>query len=216
MARWLTLLQGLVVAAMFVAAATMWPIAPENIPVHFGLSGEPNRYGGKVEGLLVLPLIALGVLVLLKVLPLVDPRRARYAEFATAYAVLTLAIVVFFALVYAFILAAVLGIEMNATIVIVPLVGLLLIVIGAVLGQVRPNWFVGIRTPWTLSSEHAWIETHRAGRWVFVGMGALLIIAGLLQFPWLLSIAIAGCVLGALGLVLYSYLVWRDDQRGLA
>lgn len=216
MARWLTLLQGLVVAAMFVAAAVVWPLAPDSIPVHFGLSGEPNRYGGKVEGLLVLPLVALGVLVLLKVLPRIDPRRARYFEFATAYAVLTLAILVFFALLYASILATVLGVAMNARLVTVPLVGLLLMIIGAVLDKVRPNWFVGIRTPWTLSSEHAWIETHRAGRWVFVGMGVLLVIAGLLQSAWLLYVAIACCALGVLGLVLYSYVLWRDDERRLA
>lgn len=213
MARWLTLLQGMVVAAMFGAAALAWPYAPDSIPVHFGINGAANRYGGKPEGLLALPIVALGVLVLLKLLPRVDPRRERYSEFATAYAFATLAIEVFLALSYATLLALVLGVALNPAMVIVPLVGLLLIAIGAVLDQVRPNWFIGIRTPWTLSSERAWTGTHQAGRWVFIGMGALLVIAGLIQTGWLMYLAITACGLGTLGLVLYSYLLWRADNR---
>jgi uncharacterized membrane protein len=214
--RWLTLLQGLVVAGMFGAAGVVWRSAPETLPVHFGVSGEANRYGGKVEGLLAMPVLALGVLVLLKVLPRFDPRRERYAEFGTAYAVITLAIEVFFALSYAVLLALVLGVALNPTLVVAPLVGLLLIALGAVLDQVRPNSFIGIRTPWTLSSEHAWTATHRAGKWVFVALGVLLVLAGVLQTTWLVYLAIVACVVGMLGLVVYSYDVWRDDRHGIA
>jgi uncharacterized membrane protein len=213
MTRWLTLLQGLVVAAMFAAAALAWPYAPDSIPVHFGINGEANRYGGKPEGLLAMPLVALGVLILFKVLPRLDPLRERYAEFATPYGIATLAILVFLALAYATVLAAALGVALNPATVIVPLVGLLLMVVGSVLDRVRPNWFIGIRTPWTMSSERAWIATHRAGKWIFIGMGAVLVVAGLLQTAWLLYLAIVACILGTLGLVAYSYVVWRDDRR---
>src|SRR5690242_6969948 len=107
-ARWLTVCQWLIAAAMFVAAALVWPNVPDSVPVHFGLSGEPNRYAGKVEGLLLLPLIALAVVLLLKVLPRIDPRRSRFAEFVTAYNLAVLAIQVFLALLYAAILATIL------------------------------------------------------------------------------------------------------------
>lgn len=213
MLKWLTLLQALVVAAMFGAAAVVWPYAPDSLPVHLGLNGEANRYGGKPDGLLAMPVVALGVFVLLQVLPRFDPLRHRYAEFATAYRVIGLAIEVFLALSYAVMLAVVLGARLNPTMVIAPMVGLLLIALGAVLDRVRPNWFVGIRTPWTMSSEYAWAQTHRAGRWVFMAMGALLVVAGLLQSTWLTYVAIAVCVLGTLGLVCYSYVLWRDDGR---
>src|SRR5215467_4968660 len=93
--RWLTVCQWLIVVAMFAAAAVVWQNTPDSIPVHFGLNGEPNRYGGKFEGLLLLPLIALGVLLLLKLLPRIDPLHARYAEFGTAYNVVILAIEAF-------------------------------------------------------------------------------------------------------------------------
>jgi uncharacterized membrane protein len=210
-ARWLTVCQWLIVAAMFAAAALVWQITPDSIPVHFGLNGEPNRYGGKVEGLLALPLVALGVLLLLKFVPRIDPLQERHAEFATAYNVVILAIVAFLALVYAVILAAIFNVGMNITAALSILVGLLFVVIGVVIDRVSPNWFVGIRTPWTLSSERAWVATHHAGRPVFVGMGVALVLAGLIQTTWALYVAIAICVLGGLGLIAYSYVVWRQD-----
>jgi uncharacterized membrane protein len=211
-ARWLTVCQWLVVAAMFAAAALLWPHAPDSFPVGFGVDGEPNRYSGKVEGLLAIPLVALGVLVLLKLLPKIDPRRAPSAEFETAYNMAILAIEAFLALLYAAILATVFGLGLNITSVIIILVGILLVVIGTLLDRFRPNWFIGIRTPWTLSSEHAWVATHRVARPVFIAMGGVLVVAGLIQTPWTLYTAISLCVLGVVGLVAYSFVVWRQDQ----
>lgn len=118
--------------------------------------------------------MTLGVVLLLNALPRIDPRRERYAEFATPIGLVVLAIEVFLALTYAVMLAIILGVSVNPTMVIVPLVGLLLIAIGAVLDRLRPNWFFGIRTPWTMSSDRAWTSTHRAGRWVFIVMGEAL------------------------------------------
>ncbi len=213
--RWIVVLPWVIVAAMFVAAALVWPNAPDSVPVHFGIDGQPNRYGSRVEGLLVFPIVALSVLLLLTLIPRVDPLHARYAEFAGAYAFAILAIEVFMALAYAAMLASILGLAVNVGMVVLPLVGLLLIAIGAVLDQVQPNWFFGIRTPWTLSSERAWRATHRAGRWVFLAMGAGLIVAGVFQTQLVLYSAIALCVIGCLGLVAYSFFVWRDDPDHL-
>jgi uncharacterized membrane protein len=209
--RWLTLLQWSVVCAMFVAAAIVWPLAPDSVPTQFGITGEATRYTGKVEGLLSLPILALGLLVLLKVLPRIDPNRERYAEFATPIGLVVLAIEVFLALLYATLLAFILGVSVDPVMLIVALVGLLLIGVGTVLDRLRPNWFFGIRTPWTLSSDRAWAATHRAGRWVFIIMGTALVVAGSIQRTWLIVGAIGVCVVGAVGLVAYSFTVWRDD-----
>ncbi|MBV9580052.1 MAG: SdpI family protein, partial [Chloroflexi bacterium] len=178
---------------------------------HWSLSGEANGYGGKLEGLFLLPVITLVLLVGLKLLPRIDPRGERYADFAAAYEILTLAIAAFMAAVYAVTLAIAFGAALNATRIILPLVGVLLVVVGAVLGQVQPNWFVGIRTPWTLSSEKSWSATHRMGRWVLIGLGAVLVVAGLVQTSWALVGALLLCVAGCVGLIAYSFVVWRDD-----
>jgi uncharacterized membrane protein len=203
--------QWVLVAGLFAAAALVWPSAPDSIPVHWSLDGQPDRYAGKLEGLLALPATALVLALLLKFLPRIDPMRERYTEFAAAYALTGLAIITVLAAVYGVILLWIYGTPVNVGLVVGSLVGLLLAVLGGIMGQLRRNWFVGIRTPWTLSSEHSWSATHRAGRWVFVVMGLSIAMAGVLQMPWALYIALAICLAGILGLVAYSYVTWRDD-----
>ncbi len=92
------------------------------------------------------------------------------------------------------------------------LVGGLFIVIGSVLGKLRPTWFVGIRTPWTLSSARSRSKTHRLGGWIFLIAGLLMVLIGLLRQPVLLLIVIGALCVALIGLVLYSYLIWREDQ----
>jgi uncharacterized membrane protein len=213
MARWLSIPQWVIVAAMFVSGLAVWPLAPERIPIHWTLNGQVDRYAGKLEGLFLLPGITLLVLVGLKLLPRIDPNRARYVEFTSAYAIASLAIVAFLAAVHATVLASALGVAVNVGLVIGPLVGLLLIVLGAVMGDVRPNWFFGVRTPWTLSSERSWTATHRAARWVLLVMGLVIALAGVSQTEWSIYLAVSTCVVGVVGLVAYSFVVWRDDPQ---
>ena len=171
-----------VLAGMFVLAAITWPHAPDRIPVHWGLNGEVNGYGGKFEGLLLLPLLAAGSYLLFLVLPNFDPGRANYAQFAGAYTMLRFAIVLVLALVDGVILLWIGGHRLSVATFIPMLVGGLFLVMGSVLGKIRPNWFVGIRTPWTLSSKLAWTKTHRLGGWVFMLAGLLFLAAGIQEY----------------------------------
>lgn len=91
------------------------------------------------------------------------------------------------------------------------LLGALFIALGGMLGKVRPNWFVGVRTPWTLSSKLAWTRTNRLGGWLLIGEGAILIVAGLLVGRWALAAALPTIGGGTVWLTIYSYRVWRDD-----
>ena len=90
-------------------------------------------------------------------------------------------------------------------------VGATLILIGNQFGKIRPNWFVGFRTPWTLSSKVAWARTHRAAGWLLMATGLLMMIAGALRASWLLVATIAASAVGVAGLTFYSYRLWRDD-----
>jgi uncharacterized membrane protein len=96
----------------------------------------------------------------------------------------------------------------------VPLiVGGLFIVLGNLFGKLRPNWFIGIRTPWTLSSKLSWDRTHRAGGWMFILFGLLFMSLALARPSWFFISVITVIVTGAIGLVVYSYLVWRRDPE---
>lgn len=202
-------LQWVILAAMLAAAAWVWPSAPDRIPVHWNIAGEPDRYGGKVEGLLLVPLLAMGLYVLLRVLPRFDPARDRYARFQGAYDTLRVGILAVMAAVYAVIVLWVVGRPVDVGLVVGTAVGVLMALLGWIMPRLEPNWFVGIRTPWTLSSPTAWQRTHAAGRPVFMLLGALMVLAGWLKAAWAFGVMLGGLLVGTLALVAYSYLVWR-------
>ncbi len=169
------LAQWLIRAAMFAAAAVTWPHAPGRIPMHWDINGQVNGYGGRFEGLLLMPLLALGIYLLMLALPRIDPGRANYRKFRGTYNAIRIAVLLVFGDFYAVIVAWIWNERVNVALVAPLVVGGLCGVLGGLFGKIRPNWFVGIRTPWTLSSKVSWIRTHRAGGWVFilVGLGTI-------------------------------------------
>lgn len=206
--------QWLIIAAMFVAAAIVWPTVSGQIPVHWDAHGNVDGYGGKFEGLLLLPLIALGLYILLLFLPRVDPGRANYAQFSGPFLVVRYAILMLLAGLYGITLLAVKGYDFNTTRLVLGAIGILFIVLGNVLGKVRPNWFVGVRTLWTLSSKRSWVRTHRLAGWLFTLAGLIFLV--LIAFnvgaalPWLI-VGVVGLL--TVALVAYSYIEWRQDPE---
>jgi len=194
---------------MFGLAAGVWHSAPDSLPVHWGLSGGPDRYGGKSKALLMPPLLALGVYVLMLVLPRVDPGHANYANFRSAYTLIRYAVLLVIAAFYVVtLLVGVVGWQFDMGRIALAIIGVVLMVIGSVMGKLRPNWFVGIRTTWTLSSKRAWIKTHRLGGWLFVALGVMFMVGALSTSPVLPLVAVAVVVLV---LFTYSYVQWRND-----
>jgi len=159
------------------------------------------------------PLVALGLYLVLRLVPRIDPGWRNYAQFAGAYAVFRLLALALATAAYAVILRAARGQPLHAPLLMLALMGLVLVISGSVLGKVRPNWFVGIRTLWTLSSKRAWTQTHRLGGQLFVLLGLVFIAAAVVGptahavLPLLVGVSAASL----LGLVVYSYLVWRTD-----
>jgi uncharacterized membrane protein len=199
------------IAAMFVLAAITWPVVPDRIPVHWGFSGQPDRYGGKFEGLLLLPLISLGIYLFLLLLPRIDPRGGRYQRFAGAYLVIRTVLISFFVVVYVVGVLWARGVTVDIMMIMSLAMGLLFMVIGNYMGKLRPNWFAGIRTPWTLSSVESWNKTHRLGGKLFIAVGLIMAFTSLFQKPWTFLASIGLLIVCSIGLVVYSYYIWRAD-----
>src|SRR5580704_1521581 len=199
------------IAAMFLTGALCWSHASDRIPVHWNWRGEVDRYGGKFEGLLLLPLISLGLYFLLLVLPLFDPGKANYPTFAGAYNLIRLTITLFLSAIYAVGVLVSLGYHIDMNTVIGLAMGVLFIVLGNVMGKIRPNWFVGVRTPWTLSSKLSWTKTHRLAGWLFIVMGLLAIAWAVLQTAWMFIVMMGAFGVSGVSLFVYSYLVYRKD-----
>ena len=199
------------VVAMFVVAAIAWPFADDSIPVHWNAGGDVDRYGGKFEGLMLVPLIALGVSLLLAFIPRIDPGKANYASFAGTYTLIRAGVLLFLAFIHGLIVAIALGADIDLAPFMYVAIGLLFLVLGNSMAKFRPNFFAGIRTPWTVSSARSWTATHRLGGRVFLGMGLGFMAMAVVQQTWFL-IALLVAMFAAIGwLSAYSYFVWRDD-----
>lgn len=202
------------VAAELALSALAWLQLPAGaeVPIHWGLSGEPDGYAPAAVALLLTPGITLLVGLLLAVVPRFDPRRENLARSRPAYLWITGSALAMTAVAHALVVLAALGSEVNVVRVIGVMTGALFVVIGNFLQKTRSSWFMGIRTPWTLSSERSWAETHRLGGYAFMAVGAVSAIAAFVAAPevffWVLLV---GTGVAIVGLFVYSYLVWRDD-----
>lgn len=204
----------LVVAAAVVASAVAYARLPERVPVHWNAAGEVDRYGSRLEGVLIMPVVMVGLALLIPALPRIDPRGANYEKFKPTYHLVMNTILTFMLGVHATVLAATLGMPVDVGRVVPIGLGVLLIVLGNVLPRTRPNWMFGIRTPWTLSSDRVWERTHRVGGYLMLAAGLLVALTGLLS-PGARSmlVVVVAVVAAALGSVAYSYVAWRQERR---
>ncbi|MBI2401987.1 MAG: SdpI family protein [Gemmatimonadetes bacterium] len=209
--RWL----GYIVAAL-AAAASAWayPRLPPRVAIHWSLSGQPDGYGSKLLAAVLLPLMILAMRGLLSVLPRIDPKGENYPKFASTYWLIFNGVIVFFGVIHLAVLAYGLGAPVRMDRVVAAGVGVLLIVIGNYITRVEPNWFIGIRTPWTLSSDRVWRRTHRVGGWILVTGGALVVLSLFVPAGAALPILIATIALVAVVPVVLSYLWWRRERAG--
>jgi uncharacterized membrane protein len=204
-----------VLVGMFVAALVLWPRMPEQLPVHWNAAGQADRWGSRAEGLLLLPAMTAGIYLLLSVLPWLDPRREHVTAFQGVLAVLRLTMVLFMAALYGVTLAYGLGRRLDMAWFTGISTGLIFIILGNYLPKVPSNWFVGVRTPWTLSSERSWYLTHRLAGKVFVIAGILQVLITLVRPQWS-AIALAVLLVPSLlGITVYSYIVWKHDPDRL-
>lgn len=203
----------LIIIVMLAISAYGWVKIPsgEQIPVHWGPSGEPDRYGGKAEGLLVTPGIGVFLTLLFTFLPRIDPRRANLAKSQKAYTAVWAGTLIMMLIIHSVVVAAALGSQINIGRVIPGAVGILFIVIGNYLPKTRSNFYMGIRTPWTLSSELSWQKTHRLGGRLFILMGLFLMTSVFIQSELWVWVVIGSIMVLTIGLMVYSYGVWKND-----
>jgi len=163
----------------FAIGAYFYPLLPDKVPIHWNFQGEINGYGSKWFGAFGLPLINLALYIMLFVLPYIDPKRKSYADFQSTYQFIKHLLIVFFLGIEVFSLLLATGAVVNQPMFIQIMISLLFILLGNVMGRVKHNYFVGIKTPWTLASEEVWRKTHRlaAPLWVIGGIVNILLTA---------------------------------------
>lgn len=205
--KWIPLIS---LVVMLVFTALIYAQLPEAVPTHWNIEGQVDDTTPRLNAVLIMPGIALTSWVVFNIARRIDPRRQSYTQFEDTFQFLINLTALFALVMQVVILGSALGWNIPVGQVIPAGVGLMIAAMGNVMTRVRPNWFIGIRTPWTLASEEVWRRTHRRAAWVLVAVGLLMTLIALFTSSTWTPYLILLIVFGGFGYVyVYSYLVWR-------
>jgi len=198
-----------IIIIMLLVSLVLYPSLPDVLPRQWGFNGEVNSTWPKLYAVLFAPALATAIWVLTYILPKIDPRREQYEKFGKSYLRVRQGIVVFMLGMHILTLTQYDNPQAIVKLILFA-VATMFAYIGNEMGRFRPNWFVGIRTPWTMSDERVWKQTHRIGARYFVAAGVLnMITALILPVPIAGTIFIVTLMAVSIGTVAYSYFVWR-------
>ena len=203
---------GFLILASIVIGAYIYPTLPAQIASHWGADGNVNGYMPKFWGVFLFPLIMIFMSMLLAWLPSIDPMKENVEQFRKQYNGIILFIAAFMFYVFLLSISWNIGYRFNMTQFLIPALAALFYFLGVALPKTKQNWFMGIRTPWTLSSPVVWEETHVFGGKLFKITGVLAL-AGL-AFPsyiiWFIMIPV---FVSAFGTIIYSYYSFKRESR---
>lgn len=212
--RLTTILVLILILAATVAGLSLWNRLPEQMASHWNINDQVDGYMSKFWGVFLMPLVTLGMLLLFLVIPNIDPLKANIAQFRDVFNLFIVLIVGFMVYIYALTLLWNLGYtNFGLGKAMMPALGVLFIFIGYMLPKAKRNYFIGIRTPWTLSSDRVWDETHRIGAMLFTISGVLALLGsffgGITSFL-MIMVPILG---STIFLVIYSYIIYRRETN---
>jgi uncharacterized membrane protein len=208
----------LIIALLLIGAGAVLSLAvynrlPDPMASHWSVNDQVNGTMSRFWGAFLMPLITLGMLALFLLLPAIDPLRANIATFRGLFNAFIAFIIAFMLYVHVLSILWNLGVHsFRMSAALLPAVGLIFVFAGVLMRHAKRNFFIGIRTPWTLSSDRVWDETHRVGATLFITSGLLALPAVFLPGPAAFWLMLVPVLVSSLFVVVYSYVLWRREE----
>jgi uncharacterized membrane protein len=203
----------IIILAYFVFGIYFYMHFPKEVISHWGFSGKGDKYTSKAIAAFLIPAIAALIYLLLTFLPFIDPHKENYRHFEKAYhSFRTSLLLTLFAI---FLASGYYNLGYNVPVNTITLLalGLLFFVLGYFMASIKTNWFFGIRTPWTLSSEIVWDKSHYFGSKLFRICGLLIILSAFLPKTLALIIFFGSIICAVFGSIIYSYFAYRSEKK---
>lgn len=210
------LLSLVLILGVILAGVLLWNKLPDQMASHWNEQDQVDGYMGKFWGTFMVPAMCLGLTLLFLAIPLIDPLKANIAKFRGVFNLFIVLFLVFMVYIHALTLIWNLGhTNFRLSIMMLPAMGLLFIFMGIMLKNAKRNYFIGIRTPWTLASDTVWDATHRLGSKLFIAAGVITFL-GMFVPDQAFILLMVSIIAASLIAVIYSYLVWRREENKLS
>ena len=203
----------LLILAAVLAGFLLYPQMPSLMPNHWNAAGQVDAYAPKESALFVMPIIGFLMLLLFMWLPKADPKQDNVAFNKPYYQKVVFAIILFLFYIYGLTIANAAGFSFNMTQFLIPGMGFMFFILGKQMECIKPNWFFGIRVPWTIANDEVWYKTHRIGAKIFKAFGILMIGVGLAMPGYVSGLMMAFVIALLVFCFIYPYLLWRKLQK---
>lgn len=201
-----------IVLLAFVISAYFFNQMPEEVPSHWNSEGEVDGYLGRFWGTFLMPIVMFGIALLFIAIPYIDPLKRNIEKFRNYFDNFIIMLMVFFFVINLIIILNAIGIEINPSYVVPIMVGILFFYIGYIMPNFKRNWFMGIRTPWTLSSDKVWEKTHLLAGKLFRILGIFIVFTSLMKLK-LVYVIVVPALIVVVVVVAYSYLEYKKEKK---
>jgi len=198
----------IIIIISFLIGIYLYNLMPEQMASHWNQKGEVNGYMTKFWGLFLMPIVCIGIFLLLLIIPKIDPLKKNIEKFRKYFDSFIFLIIVFLLYIYALTIIWNFDIKFDMNKSIIPAIGLLFYYAGVLISHAKRNWFIGIRTPWTLSNEEVWEKTHKIGSLLFKIAGILAFV-GLFFSDFIIWFILIPVISFSLFTFIYSYFVYK-------
>ncbi|MBU1350208.1 SdpI family protein [Patescibacteria group bacterium] len=201
-----------IILLSLIVSIYFYPQMPEKIASHWNIQGQVDGYMSKFLGLFLMPIILIGFALLFVAIPRIDPLKANIEKFRRYYEGFIILLFLFLLSIHFQVILWNIGIKISPNVMFPIGLGLLFFYIGVLCENAKRNWFIGIRTPWTLSSEKVWEKTHKIGGKLFKIAGVIAFVGVFFQ-SYALFFIFVPVILVAVYTIIYSYFEYQKETK---
>ena len=202
----------LIILISFAVGIYLYPLFPDTMASHWNVQGQVDGYMSKFWGAFLMPFIVVGLFLLFIVIPKIDPLKENIEKFRKYYETFIVAIILFLFYLYILTLLWNLGVRFDMNRFLIPAFGILFYCAGILVENAKRNWFIGIRTPWTLSSEVVWEKTHKIGGKLFKIAGIIALL-GIFIPQYTFFLVMIPVLSFSLYVIVYSYFEYQKEEK---
>ena len=201
-----------IILLSFIIGIYLYPQMPEKMASHWNTQGQIDGYMSKFWGLFLMPFVLVGLALLFTAIPRIDPLKANIEKFRKYYDGFIILFFIFMLSIHFQVILWNIGIKISSNVILPIGIGILFFYVGILCENIKRNWFIGIRTPWTLSNDVVWDKTHKIGGKLFKIAG-VVVLFGIFFQKYTLFFILAPVILVAAYTIIYSYVEYQKEKK---